>query len=96
MQTLLPILGSLALMGIVAGYTNMMTVVWLQTRMDRAYLGRVMGLLLFAAVGFIPVSQVVADLLAGIHLSLLFAVAGSLIVISGLLFGASQGARDMD
>ena len=51
------------MMGITDGYAVILFVTWVQARTPPEMLGRMMGLLMFAAVGLIPVSNAVAGAL---------------------------------
>jgi hypothetical protein len=74
--------GVLFLMGAAAGLTNIHIMSWCQQRVEAAVLGRVMSVLMFAAVGLLPFSLALAGVLAHWSLTLLFlfASAGTLAV----------------
>jgi MFS family permease len=86
----------LALMGLVVGFVNVQFSTWMQTRVPRELLGRVMSVLMFAAVGLIPVSYALSGVVAGWSVSGLLVGAGGLLVLasSGALF--SRAARQID
>jgi len=81
------------LLGVCAGFTNVRMVAWLQGRTPPMVLGRVMSLVMFASLGLQPISYALAGLLAGVHVTLLFLVAGGLIVITGVWGAASRAVR---
>ncbi len=62
----------LALMGLGVGFVNVHFGTWLQTRVERALLGRVMSVLMFCAVGLVPISYALAGGLALWSLPALF------------------------
>ena len=72
-------------MGIGAGFINVRVVAWLQQRTPEAMRGRVMSLVLFGAVGLSPISLGVSGLIIDFGaVSLLFAVAGTIVVAAAL------------
>lgn len=86
----------LAVMGLGAGFVNVQFSTWIQLRVERAILGRVMSVLMFSAVGLTPISYAVAGVVAHWSLPWLFAGAGAiLLVTSGAATGA-KAAREID
>ena len=71
--TLLPIL---FVMGVSAGFLNVQLMAWFQQRVERAMLGRVMSVLMFAAVGLMPVSLAAAGVVAQWSLAGMYVGAG--------------------
>jgi len=67
----------LVLMGIAAGITNIHIAAWCQQRVETAVRGRVMSVLMFAAIGLLPVSLAVAGVVAQWSMKLLFLFAGA-------------------
>jgi MFS family permease len=86
----------LALMGLGVGFVNVQFSAWIQLRVERALLGRVMSVLMFAAVGLIPVSFAVAGLLAQWSLRALFLGAGALLAAASALALTGKAARHID
>jgi Na+/melibiose symporter-like transporter len=72
-------------MGAANGYRLILIVSWLQRRTPLAMLGRVMSLVMFAAVGFLPVSTALSGALLSLDLTALFAGAGGLLVMASVL-----------
>ena len=70
-----------AVMGISDGYVIILFMTWLQTRTPAAMLGRMMGVLMFAAVGLAPISTALAGLVVQISPTLLLVGAGSLLTL---------------
>lgn len=64
------------LMGIANGYANILLITWLQQKVAPEMIGRVMSLVLFAAVGLNPVSNALAGVLIGFNLTVLLVCAG--------------------
>lgn len=66
----------LAVTGILGGYNNIVLISWFQSRVEHAFMGRVMSVLMFAWVGLMPVSYPVAGALAQWNISGMFLIAG--------------------
>jgi MFS family permease len=87
----------LALMGLGVGFVNVQVNVWIQTRVDRSMLGRVMSVLMMCAVGLVPISYAAAGFVAQWNLSGLFIAAGAfLAATSSLMAIPGKGARSID
>lgn len=86
----------LALMGLAVGFVNVQFTAWLQLRVDRSLLGRVMSVLMFSAVGLIPVSYAVAGVLANWSLPALFIGAGAALAAGSALALTGKAAREID
>ncbi len=83
-------------MGVGAGLLNVLLVSWLQVRVDRAMLGRVMSLVMLASVGLAPISLAAAGLLVDSAAVAMFVGAGA-IVLAAAVFGVVSGAaRQLD
>ncbi len=68
-------------MALSAGFLNIQLISWVQQRVERALLGRVMSVLMFAAVGLMPVSLAVAGVVIHWSVTGLFVAAGGLILL---------------
>jgi hypothetical protein len=87
----------LALMGLAVGFVNVQITVWVQMRVDRSLLGRIMSVLMVCAVGLVPLSYAAAGALAQWNLQGLFISAGVLLAIASLVMAISgKGARAID
>ncbi|MBV8201006.1 MAG: MFS transporter [Acidobacteria bacterium] len=86
----------LALMGVGVGVVNVQFGAWIQARVDRAILGRVSSVLMFCAVGLVPVSYAVAGALAAFSFAALFAGAGAVLAATAVLAVSSGAARRID
>ena len=93
---LVPIALTLALMGVGAGFVNVQIVSWMQARAERQVLGRVMSVVMFSAVGLLPMSLLVAGAVAQKHLGMLFLGAGALMLTVGAVAGLSSGVREIE
>ena len=68
--------GVLAVTGLLGGYNNIVLISWFQQRVEQAFMGRVMSVLMFGWVGLMPVSYPVAGALAQWSISGMFLIAG--------------------
>jgi MFS family permease len=91
--TLLPIL---FVMGVSAGFLNVQLMAWFQQRVERAMLGRVMSVLMFAAVGLMPVSLAAAGVVAQWSLAGMYVGAGTLVLVVTLVAGLNRAVREID
>jgi hypothetical protein len=82
-------------MGVGAGYLGVVLMAWLQERTKPNLHGRVMSLMMFAAVGVDPLSYALMGVLSGLDLKIMFAAAGSLLVMAALLGAASRTVRSL-
>jgi MFS family permease len=91
------VIGSLmALMGLGVGFVNVQFAAWIQTRVERALLGRVSSVLMFCAVGLVPLSYALAGALAQWSFAALFAGAGALLVAASTVALVGKAAREID
>jgi MFS family permease len=86
----------LALMGLGVGFVNVQFAAWMQMRVERALLGRVMSVMMFAAVGLVPISYALAGLLAQWSLPGLFLGAGALLTAASTVALTGKAARHID
>ncbi len=80
-------------MGTANGYANIMLITWLQQKVAPEMTGRVMSLVMFAAIGLNPVSTALAGVLIGLDATVLLAGAGSLMTLFTLLAAFSPAVR---
>ncbi len=86
----------LAVMGLGVGFVNVQFAAWTQTRVERALLGRVMSVIMFSAVGLVPVSYVISGIVGHWSLPALFIGAGALLAAASALAVTGQAARQID
>jgi MFS family permease len=86
----------LALMGLAVGFVSVQFSAWLQTRVRRELLGRVMSVLMFCAVGLVPVSYAISGVAARWSLRGLFVGAGALLLVVSLVALSGKAAREID
>lgn len=91
--TLAPIL---FVMGVSAGFLNVQLMAWFQQRVERAMLGRVMSVLMFAVLGLMPVSLAAAGVAVQWSLPGTFAGAGALVLVVTFVAGLNRAVREID
>jgi len=73
--------GLMLLLGLGNGYITIILFTWIQTRAPKTMLGRIMSLVTLSSIGLVPVSQAISGAISTWNLTLLFVLAGSLIVL---------------
>ncbi len=68
--------------GLCTGYVNIVAISWLQARVERAMLGRVMGLVMLMGFGISPLSMAIAGALIDVNATALFLGAGGLMIVT--------------
>jgi MFS family permease len=91
--SLIPIL---FVMSASAGLLNVHLLAWFQQRVDRAMLGRVMSVLMFASLGLVPLSLAAAGVAVQWSLRGTFAVAGALVLVVTVIAGLQRPVREID
>jgi MFS family permease len=71
--------------GVTNGYFKIIFFTWLQKRVPRELMGRVMSLLFFCSIGLAPVSNALAGVILQINLNLLFVGGGVLMAVLSLV-----------
>ncbi|MDR3575643.1 MAG: MFS transporter [Anaerolineaceae bacterium] len=71
----------LLMLGLGNGYISIILFTWMQTRTPKEMLGRMMGLLMFASSGLVPISQAISGAVSKWNLTLLFVSAGILVLL---------------
>lgn len=84
----------MAVIGMIAGYTQVLMASWLQTKSDPQMRGRVMSVVMLSAYGLTPLSYLLTGALSQISVSFMFIVTGLLLLIALALcaFGTSGRA----
>jgi MFS family permease len=91
--SLLPIL---FVMSASAGFLNVHLLAWFQQRVDRAMLGRVMSVLMFAGLGLMPLSLAAAGVAVQWNLPGMFAAAGVLVLVVAFIAALQRPVREID
>jgi hypothetical protein len=95
LPSLLPAALVMGLSGIGTGVVNTYGVSWLQRRTEPAMQGRVMSLVMLASMGLTPVSYAAAGVIAEVSPTLLFVLAGGMILLCGAGTAASRTVRSL-
>jgi hypothetical protein len=81
--------------GIATGVINTYGISWLQRRTDPAMQGRVMSLVMLASMGLTPVAYAVSGAIADLNPTLLFLLAGGMMLLCGAGAAASRSVRSL-
>jgi MFS family permease len=86
--------GLMVLIGVIAGYSQVLMASWLQTKSDPQLRGRVMSVVMLSAYGLTPLSYLLTGALTQISVSFMFVVTGLLLLVALALcaFGSSGRA----
>jgi MFS family permease len=95
MPSLVPAALLMAVTGVGTGVVNTYGVSWLQRRTDPAMQGRVMSLVMLASMGLTPVSYAASGAIANVNPTLLFLIAGGMILLCGVGTAASRSVRSL-
>jgi MFS family permease len=71
----------LLLLGIGNGYLGLVIFTWIQQRTPKEMLGRIMSMMMLSSMGLVPLSQILAGAVSKWDLTLLFTLAGGLILV---------------
>ena len=93
MWSLLPIL---FVMSASAGFMNVHLLAWFQQRVERAMLGRVMSVLMFASLGLMPLSLAAAGVAVQWNMRGMFFGAGALVLVVTFIAGLQRPVREID
>jgi hypothetical protein len=80
-------------MGTANGYANINLITWLQKKVAPEMIGRVMSLVMFAAVGMNPISNALAGILIGFNLTAMLICAGLLMTLFTMSAAFSPAVR---
>jgi MFS family permease len=80
-------------MGTSNGYANIMMITWLQQKIAPEMMGRIMSLVMFAAIGLNPVSTALAGTLIGLNVTVLLVCSGILMTTFTLFAAFSRAVR---
>lgn len=89
--SLLPASVLMGITGIGTGVVNTYGMSWLQRRTDRGMQGRVMSLIMLASVGLTPVGYAASGFAAQLNPTLLFVIAGGMMLVTAV--GAVSNSR---
>ena len=81
-------------MGSASGYANILMITWLQRKVAPEMTGRIMSLVMFAAIGLNPVSTALAGVFIGLNTAVLLVCAGILMTLFTLSAAFSSAVRN--
>jgi hypothetical protein len=93
--SLIPASLLMAYSGVATGVVNTYGISWLQRRTDSAMQGRVMSLVMLASMGLTPVAYAVSGAIAQANPTLLFVIAGGMMLLCGAGAAASRQVREL-
>jgi MFS family permease len=83
-------------MALGSGFLNVGMMAWLQTRTEPRMLGRVISVVMFAAVGLAPLSFVISGAVVDLNPTILFASAGAIVLVVAGVSLANRTVRMID
>jgi hypothetical protein len=83
-------------LGALNGYINVFFMTWVQSRAPKAYIGRLMSLLMFASTGLFPVSMALSGAASRADVTLLLTVSGGIVALLGVLMTLNPTVRAME
>jgi hypothetical protein len=83
-------------LGSINGYINVFFTTWVQSRAPKAFIGRLMSLLMFSSTGLFPVSMALSGAASRVDVTLLLTVSGGIVALIGVLMTLSPAVRAME
>ena len=74
---------------------NTYGIAWLQRRTDPAMQGRVMSLVMLASIGLVPIALAASGAIADVNPTVLFLIAGGLILLASAAAASSRTVRSL-
>ena len=87
---------TIAILGLCSGLFTVVGITWIQKQTPPEMLGRVMSLGMFSSFGVAPFSFAVAGVLVNLNLTILFTVAGSIMLITSVSLAANPSVREIN
>ncbi|MBL1198895.1 MAG: MFS transporter [Nostoc sp. GBBB01] len=84
---------TIAVLGFCSCIFTVVGITWIQKQTQPEMLGRVMSLGMFSAFGVAPISFALAGILVNLNLTIMFTVAGSIMLITSLALAANSSVR---
>lgn len=84
---------TIAVLGFCSCIFTVVGITWIQKQTQPEMLGRVMSLGMFSAFGVAPISFALAGLLVNLNLTIMFTVAGSIMLITSLCLAVNPSVR---
>ncbi|BAY46059.1 major facilitator transporter [Scytonema sp. HK-05] len=87
---------TIAVLGLCSGCFTVVGITWIQKRTPPEMLGRVMSLGMLSSFGIAPFSYALAGVLADLNLTILFSVAGGIMLLSTIFLTVNPSVRKID
>ncbi|NJM22808.1 MAG: MFS transporter [Richelia sp. RM2_1_2] len=87
---------TIAILGFCSGFFTVVGITWIQKQTPPEMLGRVMSLGMFSSFGIAPFSFALAGVLVNFNLTILFTVAGSIMLIASALLALKSSVREIN
>ncbi|TFI53302.1 MFS transporter [Mastigocladus laminosus UU774] len=87
---------TIAILGLCSGFFTVVGITWIQKQTPPEMLGRVMSLGMLSSFGIAPFSYALAGILADLNLTILFSVAGGIMLLATALLTANPSVRTID
>ncbi len=87
---------TIAILGLCSGLFTVVGITWIQKQTPPEMLGRVMSLGMFSSFGIAPFSFALAGILVNFNLTILFTVAGSIMLITSTLLALKPSVREIN
>lgn len=84
------------MLGSIDGYINVFFVTWVQSRAPKAFIGRLMSLLMFSSIGLLPVSMALSGIISRMDVTLLLTISGGIVALLGLVMTLNPTVRAME
>lgn len=84
------------MLGSIDGYINVFFVTWVQSRAPKAFIGRLMSLLMFSSIGLLPVSMALSGVISRMDVTLLLTISGGIVALLGLVMTLNPTVRAME
>lgn len=84
---------TIAMLGFCSCIFTVVGITWIQKQTQPEMLGRVMSLGMFSAFGIAPISFALAGILVNLNLTIMFTVAGSIMLIMSISLAANSSVR---
>jgi hypothetical protein len=83
-------------LGALNGYINVFFMTWVQSRAPKAFIGRLMSLLMFASTGLFPISMAISGAASRVDVTILLTVSGGIVTLLGILMTLNPIVRAME
>lgn len=84
---------TIGILGLCSGLITVVGITWFQKQTQPEMLGRVMSLVMFSSFGVAPLSFALAGILVNLNLTILFTVAGSIMLTTSILLAVNPSVR---